>query len=88
MKVTWTELSRHTSEIIRKVERSGPVTVTYRGKPRAVVTLIGDRKRGRRSIRDYPAFGILKDREDMQDPVAWVRKLRRSRHRRLMATIR
>lgn len=32
-----------------------------------------------RSIRDLPMIGMWKDREDMADPVAWVREQRKPR---------
>lgn len=79
MEVSVAELRRRTKEVLAAADQDGSVTITHRGKPRAKVVPVG-RQRGRRSIRDYPAFGVLKDREDMKDPVAWVRELRRSRH--------
>lgn len=33
-------------------------------------------------VTDDPAFGIWRDREDMSDVAAYVRKLRRARHDR------
>ncbi len=81
--VTITELLRHAGDVIARAHLNGPVTITYRGKPRAVMVPVRERRQDRRSIRDYPAFGIWKDRDDMKDPVAWVRKQRRSRVRRL-----
>lgn len=35
----------------------------------------------RKSIRDLPMIGMWKDREDMKDPVAWVREIRKPRFR-------
>jgi hypothetical protein len=32
-----------------------------------------------KSLRDYPACGMWADREDMTDPVEWIRKQRDSR---------
>lgn len=43
----------------------------------------GSRQRRRKSFADLPAFGMWKDREDMKDPVAWVRKQREARMRAL-----
>jgi len=34
-------------------------------------------KKKLRPIREEPFFGMWKDREDMADPVEWVRKIRR-----------
>jgi prevent-host-death family protein len=80
MEVSVAELRRRTKEVLAAADQDGAVTITHRGKPRALVVPVTKKKRGRRSIRDYPAYGILKEREDMKDPVAWVRNLRRSRH--------
>lgn len=35
-------------------------------------------KNKRRSLRDEPFIGMWRDREDMKDSAAWVRRLRRS----------
>jgi prevent-host-death family protein len=79
MEVSIAELRRRTKEVLAAADQDGSVTITHRGKPRAMVVPVAKKKRGR-PIRDYAAFGILKDREDMKDPVAWVRNVRRSRH--------
>jgi prevent-host-death family protein len=80
MDVSVVELRRRTKEVLAVIDRGGSVTITYRGKPRAVVgPVTRDRKPGRRPIRDYPAFGMWKDREDMRDVEAYVRSLRRDR---------
>ena len=34
-------------------------------------------KRGK--LKDEPFFGMWKDREDMKDPVAWVKEMRRQK---------
>lgn len=34
-------------------------------------------KKQLRPLREEPFFGMWKDREDMADPVEWVRKIRR-----------
>lgn len=36
----------------------------------------GNDKKKKRPLRDEPFFGMWKDREDMKDSVAWVRKIR------------
>ena len=77
MKATMLDLRRRTKDIIRALDRGESVTITYRGKEKG--TIIPARKKKRRSITEHPAFGMWKDREDMKDPSAWVRKIRRSR---------
>jgi mRNA-degrading endonuclease RelE of RelBE toxin-antitoxin system len=38
----------------------------------------GTKKSGKKSILESSFFGMWKDREDMQDSTAWVRKVRKS----------
>lgn len=79
MKATMLDLRRRTKDIIRALDRGESVTLTYRGKEKGVIVPSGQRKRKYRSAADHPAVGMWKDREDMKDPSAWVRKIRRSR---------
>jgi len=53
--------------------------VTYRGKEKARL-VPSNIATGRVLVnpRDHPACGMWKDREDMADPVAYIRKLRHS----------
>lgn len=44
MTVTANELRSKTSEILKKVQQIGSVTVTLRGKPVARLTALGERK--------------------------------------------
>jgi hypothetical protein len=63
----------------------------YRGEEKATLVPVNGAsnqqpvktKEKTKSSRDDPFFGMWKDREDMKDPVAWVRKIRRSRIRDL-----
>ncbi|MFB3881702.1 MAG: type II toxin-antitoxin system Phd/YefM family antitoxin [Armatimonadota bacterium] len=83
MKVTVVELRTRTAEVIKALERNERVTILYRGKPKGVIHPAQEERRQRPSIADLPAFGMWKDREDMKDPVAWVRKMRSARRKRL-----
>ena len=57
-----------------------PVTITYRGKPRARLVSIDDPGQGAATPEDSRAFGMWKDREDMRDVHEYVRNLRKPRH--------
>ena len=59
MEVSFAELRRRMREVLAAVDQGGSVTITYRGKPRAMMVPVKKRKQGRHPIRDYPAFGIL-----------------------------
>ena len=98
MKASVTDLRYRMKDLLRAIDRGETVTVLYRGKEKATLVPIngapingspingspvnGEPKKPFRSI-DSPFFGMWKDREDMKDPVAWVRKIRRSRIRDL-----
>lgn len=77
MNATFTELRTKSAQIIRALERNESITIFYRGKPKAVMTPLPARKYAR--VEDHPSFGMWADREDMKDPAAWVRRLRRRR---------
>jgi prevent-host-death family protein len=75
MKMTIDEFMRDPSKALEAVERNEPVTLTRDGRDFARVVPA----RERRSLMDHPAFGMWADREDMADPVEYIRKLRRGR---------
>jgi antitoxin (DNA-binding transcriptional repressor) of toxin-antitoxin stability system len=86
MKATVVDLRRRTAEIIKALDRNECVTILYRGKPKGIIYPVkDDPKRKRVSVAELPAFGMWKDREDMKDPTAWVRKIRSARRKRLHA---
>ena len=78
MKATIGDLRYRMKEVLNAVERGETVTVTYRGKPKARIVPISE-KQEMHDITKHPAFGMWKDREDMKNPSAWVRKLRLGR---------
>ena len=48
-------------------------------KPESTGSKVAKRKKAMR-LEDHPAVGIWKDREDMKDVDAWVKKLRAPRY--------
>lgn len=82
MKASIVDLRYHMKDVLRAIDRGETVTVLYRGKEKAtLVPINGATPKIKPS--DLPFCGMWKDREDMKDPVAWVRKIRRSRIRDL-----
>lgn len=75
MKATTLDLRYKMKDILRAIDRGETVTVTYRGKEKARLVPIASEK-PKMKVEDHPACGMWKDREDMKDPVEWVRKLR------------
>ena len=82
MEITAKGLRTRVGEVLRCVERGETVTVTYRGRPRA--RLVGIEENSGSASEETPsspAFGMWKDRADMVDVEAHVRRLRAERFR-------
>ena len=80
MKVTTKSLRTRAREILDCVDRGEPVTITYRGKPRAkLVSIIQEKSAEVANPRDFPVFGMWRDHEDTVDVDAYVRQLRKGR---------
>jgi prevent-host-death family protein len=78
MKATVLDLRYRTKDILKAVERGQTVTVLYRGKETALIQPIRPASQ-RHKLSEDKAFGIWKDRKDLRDVAAFVRKLRKSR---------
>ena len=77
MEASFGDLRKKSSEVIRTLHRNEQVTVLYRGKPVAIMQLIGGQTdRPVVKAADHPAFGLWADRDDMPDVAAHVRNLR------------
>jgi prevent-host-death family protein len=78
MKATLLDLRRNPRKILEAIERNETVTLSKRGREIAIIVPKNQAKAAV-SIKDSPAFGMWKDRTDMRDPSAYVRKLRKGR---------
>ncbi len=78
MKITTKELRTRTRELLDCLDRGEPVTITYRGKPRAKLVSI-DREATNDESAMFPVFGMWKDHDDAKNVDAYVRDLRKSR---------
>ena len=78
MKATIVDLRYRMKDVLRAIDRGETVTVLYRGKEKArILPIAAKPKKGK--LMDHPAVGMWADREDMADPVAYVRKIRQPR---------
>ena len=80
MEVSAKALRSRVGAVLACLDRGETVTITYRGKPRA--KLVGIEQRDETPTRDpspFPAFGMWKDRDDLDDVEAYVRSLRADR---------
>ena len=80
MVVTAKQLRLKTSQVLKKVQQVGTLTVTLRGKPVAKLTALHENKS--KPAAEHPAFGMWADREDMKDVDAWLRNIRKPRYTR------
>ena len=78
MRATLLELRRSTGKIMDAVERNETVTITRRG--RVVAHIVPAKSKQPFDMTKQSAFGMWKDREDMKDPVEYVRQIRKSRY--------
>jgi prevent-host-death family protein len=76
MKATTLDLRYKMKDILRAIDRGETVTVSYRGKEKARLVPIESAPKTDLKPSDHPAFGMWKDREDMKDPTAYIRKMR------------
>lgn len=80
MKITAKALRTRVLEMLDCLDRGEPVTITYRGKPRAKLVSIERDGKGKNGDSDrIPAFGMWSDRGELKDVDGYVRKLRRGR---------
>ncbi len=83
MEASIVDLRKRMREVLAAIDRGESVTITYRGKPRALMTPVEQAKRRPTvPIEEDPAFGMWKDREDTRDAQAYVREMRRPRYAR------
>lgn len=79
MRVSANELPRKMKEVMDALDRNEQVTLLYRGKERAIIIPVEDKRRKRISAADHPACGMWKNRNDLKDVPAVVKKWRRGR---------
>jgi prevent-host-death family protein len=80
MKASILDLRRRMGDVLRALEKNEPVTILHRGKEKAVIYPSPIRKGREIAVMQHPAFGMWKDRDDLQDVDRVVRKLRQARH--------
>lgn len=79
MKATILDLRRRMAEVLRALDRNETVTILYRGRIKAILIPASQGQRTPGSVREHPAFGMWRDRSDMEDVAGYVRRLREAR---------
>lgn len=76
MNATAKDLRFHSKELLDTVNRGEEVVITYRGKPCAKLVPFSETAK-EESANEL--FGLWKDREEIRDVDAYVRKIRKGR---------
>ena len=79
MEASVLDLRKKMREVMSAIDRRERVTLTHRGRRRAVIVPLGEAKPDRVKVADLPAFGMWADRSDMTDPVDYVNEIRKPR---------
>jgi antitoxin (DNA-binding transcriptional repressor) of toxin-antitoxin stability system len=79
MKASIVSLRRRMAEVLRALDRNEPVAILYRGRKWAILVPAGRGEQEIKSATEHPAFGMWKDRKDLEDVRAHLRELRKGR---------
>lgn len=79
MKATVLDLRRRMQDVLRALDRNETVTLFYRGRKKALIVPAGKDTEDRGRVSEHPAFGMWKDRGDMEDVDKAVRAMRKGR---------
>ena len=77
MEVTVLDMRRNPKRILDAIAQGETVSLTNRGKHVANIEPVAQRQR--MDAGKHKAFGMWADREDMSDPAAYVRNMRKGR---------
>lgn len=77
MKATVLDMRYRAKELLEAVDAGKSITITSRGKVRAKLSPAVESPR--RKVKDAAGVGMWKDREDMADSAAYVRRMRTPR---------
>ena len=79
MKASIVDLRRRMGDVLRALDRNETVKILYRGRERAIMIPSGSTHRQSGPISEHPAFGMWKDRRDMEGIEDHMRRLREGR---------
>ena len=81
MEASVLDLRKRRREIMMAIDRHETVTLTHRGKRRAVIVPWVKTKKAKVKVADLSAFGMWSDRTETADPAAYVEAIRKPRFR-------
>lgn len=80
MKASVLDLRKKMSDIIKALDQNETVTLFYRGKEKGIIYPMVNKKENPMPVTDHPAFGMWKDRKDLEDVEGIIRSLRKGRY--------
>ena len=81
MEASVLDLRKRMREVMMAIDRHETVTLTHRGKRRAMIVPWAKTKKKKVKVADLSAFGMWSDRPEMVDPAAYVETIRKPRFR-------
>lgn len=81
MEASVLDLRKRMREVMTAIDRHEMVTLTHRGKRRAIIIPWSKTKKAKVKTTDLAAFGMWSDRPEMADPAAYVETIRKPRFR-------
>lgn len=84
MKASVLDLRNHMNDVIKALDRNERVTLTYRGKPKAIILPISKNEKEKPSFEEFiqhPFFGMYEDEEKSVEEI--MDELRGGRYRHL-----
>jgi antitoxin (DNA-binding transcriptional repressor) of toxin-antitoxin stability system len=81
MEASVLDLRKRMREVMMAIDRHETVTLTHRGKRRAIIIPWGKTKKAKVKVADLSAFGMWCDRPETANPVAYVKSIRKPRFR-------
>lgn len=81
MEASISDLRYKTKKIMDAINRNEKVSLTYRGKLKAVITPVPQAKKTKMKVEDHPMFGCRKD--DPIDVEKYMEELRKPRYQHL-----
>ena len=79
MEASVLDLRKRMREVLMAIDRHETVTLTHRGKRRAMIVPWAKTKKKKVKVADLAAFGMWSDRPETADPVAYVEGIRKPR---------
>ena len=79
MEASVLDLRKRMREVLMAIDRHETVTLTHRGKRRAMIVPWAKTKKKKVKVADLAAFGIWSDRPETADPAAYVESIRKPR---------